>query len=336
MNFPYIISENSVTVHLDGRNIPVGKAHEAFTSVLAALKAGDVSTLRKLLLPKQEVVNLSAGRVTMVNNELTYEGQTIHSALTSRIMSMFKDGFDVSPMLAFLDNLYLNPSKRAVDELYGFLEACRLPITADGHFLAYKMITGDYKDIYTRKMDNSIGAIVKMPRREVDEDKERTCSDGLHFASLDYVKNGNYASGGRGNRIVVVKINPANVVAIPVDYNNSKGRACEYLILEEVEWNTRIEYGPHFSQETDEDADDDCSVCGEAPDDCSCGADTLAEAAVSTKPGNTGRKLDKDGVKRFLKLLNNDKLTLTAACAIVGISRRQGGRIRDGENWAGV
>ena len=350
MNLPYIISESSVTVFLDGKTVPVGHAHGAYNEVLTALRSQDEATLRKLLLPKQEVVKLSAGRVQMVNGELTYEGATIHSSLTSRILSMFKDGFDVTPMLMFLDNLYENPSKRAVEELYGFLDACHLPITADGFFLAYKMIRDDYTDIYTGTMDNSVGSIVKMPRRAVDEDKERTCSDGLHFCSLEYVTKGNYGSSSRGQRVVVVKINPANVVAIPVDYNNAKGRACEYLILEEIDWTTRIEYGSHFSQETEEEEwDDNCPDCGEQSDDCNCGSDWANEDEEARRESerrdtqraaqakaDTSRKLDKAGVQRFLKLLNKDKLTLTAACAIVGISRRQGGRIRDGENWAGV
>lgn len=29
----------------------------------------------------------------------------------------------------------------------------------------------------------------------------------------------------------MVKVNPKNVVAIPSDYNNMKGRACEYEVI---------------------------------------------------------------------------------------------------------
>jgi hypothetical protein len=37
-----------------------------------------------------------------------------------------------------------------------------------------------------------------------------------------------------GARTVIVKINPADVVSIPTDYDNSKGRACRYEVIGEV------------------------------------------------------------------------------------------------------
>jgi hypothetical protein len=32
---------------------------------------------------------------------------------------------------------------------------------------------------------------------------------------------------------MIVKINPADVVAIPTDYNNQKGRCCRYEVVDE-------------------------------------------------------------------------------------------------------
>lgn len=77
-------------------------------------------------------------------------------------------------------------------------------------------------------MDNSVGKVLEMPRNMVDEDKNRTCSAGLHFCSYDYL-----AHFG-GERIMVLKINPKDVVAIPADYNNSKGRTCRYEVVDEL------------------------------------------------------------------------------------------------------
>ena len=129
--------------------------------------------------------------------------------------------------------MYDNPSKTAVDELYLFLEACELPITEDGHFIAYKIVKNDYKDIYSGTLDNSIGKTVSMPRNAVDDDRNRTCSAGLHFCSKDYLSH--YGSGSRSNdRCILVKINPADVVSIPADYNNAKGRTWQYTVVGEV------------------------------------------------------------------------------------------------------
>lgn len=80
-------------------------------------------------------------------------------------------------------------------------------------------------DNYTRTMDNSVGQTVSMPRNEVDNDRHRTCSNGLHFAAWDY------ASGYSGDTLIMIKVNPSNVVAIPSDYNNQKGRASQYEVL---------------------------------------------------------------------------------------------------------
>jgi hypothetical protein len=127
-----------------------------------------------------------------------------------------------------MENLLENPSKRSVDELYGFLEKNNLPITPDGHFLAYKKVRNDYKDVYSGTMDNSPGQVVTMPRNKVDDDKDRTCSVGLHFCSEGYLNHFG------GERVVIVKVNPRDVVSIPSDYNNTKGRACQYEVIGEV------------------------------------------------------------------------------------------------------
>jgi hypothetical protein len=130
-----------------------------------------------------------------------------------------------------MENLMTNPSKRAVDELYGFLEKNSLPITPDGHFLAYKKVRNDYLDIHSGTMDNSVGKIVEMERNEVDDNKDRTCSSGLHFCSQDYLP---HFGNGSDNRVVILKINPRDVVSIPSDYNNAKGRACRYEVVGEI------------------------------------------------------------------------------------------------------
>jgi hypothetical protein len=80
-------------------------------------------------------------------------------------------------------------------------------------------------------MDNSIGKIVEMERNEVDDNKDQTCSTGLHFCSQDYLP---HFGNGYDSRVVILKINPADVVSIPSDYNNAKGRACKYEVVGEI------------------------------------------------------------------------------------------------------
>jgi hypothetical protein len=180
----------------------------------------------------------------------------MHNALTSRKIAMLQEGFPIEPMVAFMENLYANPSKRAVTELYGFLEKNNLPITPDGHFLAYKKVRHNFLDVHSGTMDNSPGTIVEMERNQVDDNKDQTCSTGLHFCGMSYL------SCFGGDRTVIVKINPADVVSIPSDYNEAKGRACRYEVIGEL----GVEAGDAFTAPVQSNANGTRTVRAPAPE----------------------------------------------------------------------
>ena len=81
-----------------------------------------------------------------------------------------------------------NPSRRATEELYRFLEHKSMPLTPEGNFLAYKGVTSDFKDCYSRKFDNSVGQTLTMIRNQVCDDANVGCSDGFHAGSYEYAK----------------------------------------------------------------------------------------------------------------------------------------------------
>ena len=228
---PAIVTESTVSVMLDGQMRVLEMTHPNYDKVRDALKTGaSEDVIASLIDIASAVEDFGEGRVTVEHGVVLYDGNALHNTMTNRIISMMREGFNIQPMLLFLENLMENPDFRAVNELYGFLEATDLPITANGCFRAYKMVTRDYKDHHTGKFDNSIGAVVEMPRNQVDPDKQSTCSDGLHFCSQGYL-----SFYGNGGRTVIVEINPRDVVAIPVDYNNAKGRCCRYTVVGEIE-----------------------------------------------------------------------------------------------------
>lgn len=231
--FPYIYdpANHSLTVIIESEQFTLNReTHPNFDKVIDAIRSNDSERARQLIDITAAVANYANGFLEVKNGDVYWDGKPFHNSLTDRLMEMLKQEIPVEPLVEFLHNLKLNPSKRAVDELYGFLEKNTLPITPDGHFLAYKKVRDDYKDIYSGTMDNSVGKVVEMARNEVDEDKDRTCSSGLHFCSLAYLPHFGY---GPGNRVVIVKINPRDVVSIPADYNNAKGRCCRYEVVGE-------------------------------------------------------------------------------------------------------
>ncbi len=265
----FIRTSDHLTVVFDnGESVTVYPSNPQYANIVAALVAKDLDKVRALASPVkivEEKVNTVAKRdgtnVELRDGVVYYNGEALHNTLTDRIVQMSLEGFDVRPMILFLTNLQQNPSFRAVTELYSFLEKGNLPITEDGYFLAYKKVRSDYKDCHTGSIDNSVGQIVEMPRNKVNEDPNQTCSSGLHFCSRDYL------SQFGGDHTMILKINPADVVAIPTDYNDSKGRTCRYVVVGEVQNDEKLEGAfrpsddyvepPDYSESDDEDYDDD-------------------------------------------------------------------------------
>lgn len=228
MSFPFILQGNNVTVVIGNKPHTISRTHITYQKVVDAIKQGEWDKVADLIEPKKVVLNYGKGNVSVQGETLYWKGKPMHNALANRMISMLQDEFPIEPLVNFMENLMTNPSKQAVQELYGFLEKNNLPITPDGCFLAYKRVREDYKDIHSGTMLNAPGCTVEMERNEVDDNRNNTCSTGLHFCSESYLKSFS------GARTVIVKINPSDVVSIPSDYNDAKGRACRYEVVGEV------------------------------------------------------------------------------------------------------
>jgi hypothetical protein len=227
-----IITDHSVTIFDNLKPVTVTDSHEKFEEIKELVIHGfydrAFSLLDDRMNAKRAIKNTS---FELVGDALYLDDYKVPDNMAVRIFALMNEYNSVAPLEKFFRNLLDNPSYRAVQELFGFLEVSQLPITDDGCFVAYKAVNSDFKDYHTRKMDNSIGAQPTMPRNLVDEDKNRTCSAGLHFAAYDYARMFVNDNG----HLMAVRINPKDVVAIPSDYNNMKGRASTYTIVAEIE-----------------------------------------------------------------------------------------------------
>lgn len=231
-NISYLIGAHGIAVYVDRKSYTIPNQSKNYDLVLRAIKNDDLNALREALDIRTSIVSALASTggnaVRIDGSRIMYGDYEITGLVSTRIFEMMNLGVDVKPMIRFCENLMKNPSNRAVNELFGFLDACSLPITEDGHFLTYKRIRTDYKDVHSGTFDNSVGKIVEVPRNQVDEDSNRTCSYGLHVCSYDYLAHFS------GERIVVCKVSPENVVSVPSDYNNSKMRVCKYEVVDEI------------------------------------------------------------------------------------------------------
>lgn len=225
----YIVTLDSISVFIDQDEYIVPNSHYNFDEIKQAIKEDDEMLVKNLIDIRNTLIEETNGHISFRKDEIYYKSEKLNGYITKKMIAMKKEGYNIDNLIAFLENMMENPSDRAKSELYEFLEYGKLPITPDGYFIAYKKIRADFKDIYTGKMDNSVGTTVKMPRDKVNDNSNITCSTGLHFASRSYMNH--YGSNSGDNIIVALKINPRDVVSIPKDYNNTKGRACKYKVI---------------------------------------------------------------------------------------------------------
>lgn len=236
-----IITGSGISAIINGTSYVLEKDHPKYQDALNAVRNKNWNAFVNLVNIAKQVQGYFTNSGVEINNGLvTYNGEVVHNTLTKRIINFMRDGLPYKPLVKFFDNLMKNPSKRAVDELYDFLEVGELPITEDGCFLAFKNVRSNYMDIHSGTFRNQVGDVCEMPRNRVDEDKERTCSYGLHFCSIKYLPHFSDSDGGH---TMIVKINPADVVAIPADYNNTKGRCARYEVVAEYkeDWRSKVQ-----------------------------------------------------------------------------------------------
>ena len=262
MNTPSIIcTDLSMTVVFSGEAPKViNSDHPNFHKCREAIRSRDWPSLHKLINVEEAVrTYVSSNGVRVANGTLYYKDEPMHGLIVDRVFQFMREDLPFEPLIRFIENMMANPSYRSRNELYEFLEHEGLPITEDGHFLAYKAVRSDYYDIFSGKFYNGIGTRVSMSRPNVDDDCTRGCSAGLHAGSLDYVRG--YGQGD--SKFLIVKINPRDVVSVPSE-DSRKLRCCEYLVLSEFkEQLNNACYsvdGTDFSWEDDSDDEDDC--CG--------------------------------------------------------------------------
>ena len=267
-----IVGEDSVNLYLDGNKLVATVEHPMFSQIKEMC---DKTLENKCIMSDEEAEKLTSlfdvghaiqyeyNDFKIEDDVVFYKGKPLHNELTGRIVRLLGEGKSYVPVIRLLENLFKNPSYRVRHDLPQWIDSNKFPITEDGCILALKKVREDFLDSHSGTMDNSVGNVVEMPRDECDDNFLNTCSSGLHFANVSYV------SWFSGTRVIVLKINPADIVAFPRDYGLAKGRACRYEVLREVddlddpfngndlvEWNTKVDASPLTEQPSYEDYED--------------------------------------------------------------------------------
>jgi hypothetical protein len=247
----WLITNNNVTLNLDGCVYVAPRDYAESTGALLAITQGNYQRAADLLNKAKAVVRRSMGIFTVEGNVIYHNGFPVHNTAATRIIEFADAGLQFMPVVRFLENILQNPSKNSTEAGYKFLELKGLPLTEDGHFLAYKTVRHDYKsktaghepvqvsrdggktwETVVGNIPNNVGNILKIERNMVDENRERACSYGLHVGSLGYSgPQGWFYNESAGEKIVIVKVNPRDIVSIPNDATQEKLRVCAYEVI---------------------------------------------------------------------------------------------------------
>jgi hypothetical protein len=246
----YTVVESKDQLTICGPDIyAISKSHPRFPKVQGLVKDHKYEEAIEEIDRARAIQKHSNGKF-WVNDQgiVMIDDEALPRALSDRLLSFVdhEPPLPTDSLELFWENCKRNPNPESVRDLYDFLSHNGIPITTDGRFLTYKKVAvydddgpildkngnhiqkGDLVDSRTKNSyRNNIGDTPSMPREEVDDNRNNTCSTGLHIAAWEY------ADGFCGNDGVTIEVvvDPADVVAVPVDYEKQKMRACRYEVV---------------------------------------------------------------------------------------------------------
>jgi hypothetical protein len=224
----YIVSNSgTVSAVVDGKAYTLTPEHPQYLRCKEALLHDRPADFQSAADTRGSILRLSGGSVTIQNGAVCVGTLEVSNGVVDRILQAIEERLPWEPMARFLEKLLLNPSRRSVQELFKFLDNKNLPICEDGDFLGYKRVTPEFRDLHTQTVDNRPGVVNEIARNEVDDDWRTDCSNGFHVGSMNYVSTF-YEYGN--NPIVLVKVNPRDVVSVPAD-DTTKLRTCRYEVV---------------------------------------------------------------------------------------------------------
>lgn len=322
------ISNDSIMVVYLGNRYLAQRGQPNFNNLRRALADERWADVPAHLTAGSSLTKWAKGKFRVEGSTLLYGSSPVPSDLSGRISEMASNGDDPTPLLNFYEKLLQNPSKRSVDQLWNFLNNLGIPLTTDGCFLAYKGVRQDYMDCHSGTIQNRPGAVIRMERNQISDDPEHACHQGLHVGAREYASS-------FGPTVVIVKVNPRDVVCVPNDHSFQKMRVCEYEVV-------GLDNGDYMPGTTMPDEDiPDLYDYDDEPDETEA-AEAEAKTfflnerqelpSVPAKPKATKRskgfqKLDSMGIDELMEC-KYDTLRAYASrgLSIVGASRILGGK----------
>jgi acyl carrier protein len=309
--------------------------HPKWEEIKIAYKSQNQSRLLALLSLSAVVEEYTIGQLSVNSTGVTYNGHPLHTVDSDRVLAFLREGLPYQPIANYISRKMANPSSRAITELYQFLEHKNMPITPEGFIVAYKGVrhdfysmTGNNETIVLQGTVNSqgqilneIGKVIEVQRNCVNDNFKMHCAEGLHAGSLLYAK-------GFGPRIILVSIDPADVVSVPDDCDCQKLRCCKYKVLGEYTGTMPNTLTTEFSTPLNigEESNDNECTCGNS--DCShCNSDNLPPYNIySDEQADAASALEKKVISPLPPVFFTDKIV---ASNVLNILKEQQGIERE-------
>lgn len=241
--------KNYVSFLHNGRTYTIDDDHANLNETIEALRDGDYKRAADLYSVETSLrsrFDAVSRRVKIGNEQVLFDGQVVDNALTNRILEYMRSGESFKYLVNFMEKLYDNSSEKVRNDLFRWIDSLDTPltITSDGDIVAYKgvMLSADGQyvsisqgpaivdDVYVDgHVPNNVGSEVVLDRSKVVADSSVACASGLHAGTWQY------ASGFARGAVLIVKIDPADVVSVPTDCNGQKIRTCRYIVLDVLE-----------------------------------------------------------------------------------------------------
>ena len=241
---PHILNSTSLILFINGKPVKVSKDAPVYAAVIKAFRLPEADQEAAILsaLDKQNVnKNIEAKGFVVNGDEVIFEGEKLPAPLAQKILSLIKENLPVELFKNFWRNLKKNPAYHVVNEtgFYDFLSYRELPLTQDGFFLGYRGVQKDGWSISGNpetkvlqgkvnergQIYNGVGEIIEIERNGVNDDRNIHCdSRSIHIGSLKYALDW-------GSKVVVVKVNPRDVVCCPLDCECQKLRVCKFEVV---------------------------------------------------------------------------------------------------------
>lgn len=189
-----------------------------------------------------------SNNVSIRGSRIFFGEERLEEALETHLFSLLDDAKPKDEKIwrsyvRFLDNLFQNANKEIREQLFRWMNyenkaGNGFGITDDGCIVGYKGCAGTILDPISKhsgfaivddvemngQIPNKVGSVIRMPRAAVQHDPSIGCSQGLHVGTRDYATKW-------APILLLVKVNPRDVVSVPFECDSQKMRVCEYTVL---------------------------------------------------------------------------------------------------------